>query len=95
MISVKSTFVKKSITLSLFTFILFVLETMNTKDQNVGIGTATSQTKLDIKGSFRVGGLNNNLLYNSLSGKFNWRNSFKWANGPQYLMIPSASAEGI
>ena len=61
----------------------------------MGIGTATPHTKLDIKGGFRMGGLNNNLLYDSLSGKFSWSNSYLWAPAPQYLMMLSASAEGL
>src|SRR6185503_7740586 len=66
-----------------------------TAQNNVGIGTNTPQAKLDVKGGLRVGGINNSLQYDSLSGKFSWNNSYIWANGPQYLMMHSASAEGL
>jgi hypothetical protein len=42
-----------------------------------------------------MGGTNNFLFYDSLSGKFSWSNSYIWATGPQYLMKHSASSEGL
>src|SRR5205085_8395773 len=63
--------------------------------QNVGIGTTTPQAKLDVKGNLRAGGVNKYLLYDSATGQFNWINSYIWATNPLYLMMHSASAEGL
>jgi len=79
-------------TISSFIFLLLSCDAIT---QNVGIGTNSPQAKLDVKGGMRTGGTNNFLLYDSLSGKFSWNNSYIWATGAQYLMKHSASAEGL
>jgi hypothetical protein len=73
--------------------LFFLPVTGNT--QNVGIGTNSPQAKLDIKGGLRTGGLNNYLLYDSLSGKFSWSNSYLYLPASQYIIQHSASAEGL
>src|SRR5437868_2827408 len=65
------------------------------KAQNVGIGTTTPQTTLDVKGNLRTGGVSNFILFDSLSGRISWTNSNLWVTNPQYLMKHSASAEGL
>src|SRR6478672_4730854 len=72
-----------------------LLRMLDSSAQNVGIGTSTPQAKLDVKGNFRTGGTNKFLLYDSATGQFNWSNSFIWAPNPLYLMMHSASAEGL
>jgi hypothetical protein len=63
--------------------------------QNVGIGTTTPQSTLDVKGNLRTGGISNFMSYDSVSGKIIWTNSNLFVTGPQYLMKHSASAEGL
>src|ERR1700704_4910576 len=74
---------------------LFLTAVFFSKAQNVGIGTTTPQTTLDVKGNVRTGGINNFISYDSLAGKITWTNSNLWVTNPQYLMKHSASAEGL
>jgi hypothetical protein len=73
----------------------FLAAAFSLNAQNVGIGTATPQSTLDVKGNLRTGGSSNFILYDSLSGKITWTNSNLWVTTPQYLMKHSASAEGL
>ena len=75
--------------------LLFLATTFFANAQNVGIGTTTPQATLDVKGNIRTGGINNFILYDSLSGKITWTNSNLWVTSPQYLMKHSALAEGL
>src|SRR6185503_79943 len=77
----------------LFSFFLFI--SYCAFAQNVGIGTVNPQATLDVKGNQRIGGNSRFLVYDSISGRFTWNNSYIWATGPQYLMMHSASAEGL
>jgi len=79
----------------LLVLLLIVLFATRAKAQNVGIGTNSPQAKLDVKGSFRAGGINKYLLYDSTTGQYTWSNSYIWAPNPLYLMMHSASAEGL
>jgi hypothetical protein len=78
----------------LFCLLAFLLSA-SAQSQNVGINTQTPVTTLDVRGGFRVGGINNFLLYDSASGKFTWRNSYLFLPTPQYIIQHSASAEGL
>jgi Chaperone of endosialidase len=78
-----------------FSLLLFLLAACFVNAQSVGIGTTTPQATLDVKGNVRTGGINNFILYDSLSGKITWANSNLFVTAPQYLMKHSASAEGL
>src|SRR5215471_15754137 len=67
----------------------------NPMAQNVGIGTISPSVKLDVKGNLRTGGATKFLIYDSLSGKFTWSNSYLYLPGAQYIIQHSASAEGL
>ena len=67
--------IAKGIIAAVLFILLLLLKSSKTSAQNVGIGTNSPQAKLDVKGDLRTGGLNNYLLYDSLSGKFTWSNS--------------------
>src|SRR6185295_8609375 len=84
-----------SIIAAVLFILLLLLKSSKTSAQNVGIGTNSPQAKLDIKGNLRTGGLDNFLLYDSLSGKFTWSNSALWLPSSQYIIQHSASAEGL
>ncbi|WP_462252187.1 hypothetical protein [Ferruginibacter sp.] len=63
--------------------------------QNVGIGTATPQATLDVKGNQRFGGAIHFTTYDSISGKIEWKNSNLYVPVSQYLMQHSAAADGL
>ncbi len=63
--------------------------------QNVGIGTNSPTTTLDVRGNHRVGGLSSYLLFDSSSGRFEWRNANLYVPVTQALMKHSAAADGL
>lgn len=63
--------------------------------QNVGIGTASPQATLDVRGNMRTGGLSKFISFDSVSGKISWNNANLFVPTAQYLMQHSASAEGL
>ncbi len=65
------------------------------RSQNVGVGTATPQATLDVKGNQRIGGVNKFMTYDSVSGKIEWRNSNLYIPVSQYLFQHSAAADGL
>ena len=69
-------------------FILLFIQIAN--GQNVGIGTISPQAKLDVTNSFRVGGANKYLFYDSTSGKFIWNDSTLFIPVPQQIIQHSA-----
>ncbi len=75
--------------------IISIFITQKSISQNVGIGTTTPQTTLDVKGNFRTGGSSKNISYDSTTGRIIWSNSNLFVPGSQYLMQHSASAEGL
>lgn len=69
--------------------------TLYAHTQNIGIGTTTPQSTLDVKGNQRLGGATNFITYDSASGKYTWTNSHLWVPSAQYLVKHSASSEGL
>ena len=63
--------------------------------QNVGIGTATPQVTLDVKGNQRLGGTTSFTTFDSLSGKIEWRNANLYVPVSQYLLQHSAAGDGL
>ena len=73
----------------------FVIMPVIANAQNVGIGTATPQTTLDVKGNQRIGGINSYIAFDSLSGKIDWRNANLFVPVSQRLIQHSAAADGL
>lgn len=63
--------------------------------QNVGINTTTPQATLDLRGTQRVGGLNNYMRYDSATGRIEWIGAALWAPVSQQIIRHSASSEGL
>ncbi len=63
--------------------------------QNVGIGTNSPLSTLDVRGNHRFGGMSRFITYDSVSGKITWSGSNLFVPAPQYIMQHSASAEGL
>jgi hypothetical protein len=76
-------------------FLVVIASSVKSLSQNVGIGTNTPQSTLDVKGNQRVGGTNHFLAFDSTTGKYSLSGSYVWAPAAQYLMMHSASSEGL
>jgi hypothetical protein len=63
--------------------------------QFVGINTTTPQASLDVKGTERIGGINNYVKYDSATGRIEWNGASIWAPVSQQIIKHSASAEGL
>ncbi len=87
--------VKHSRLLFIPILIILLVTPFRVTAQNVGIGTTTPQAKLDIHGGIRAGGTSKFLLYDSLTGKFTWNNSYLFIPSAQYIIQHSASGEGL
>jgi hypothetical protein len=68
---------------------------IESRSQNVGIGTTSPQATLDIKGSQRIGGLSSFVTYDSATGRIEWKNSNLYVPVTQALMKHSAAADGL
>lgn len=90
MATARSSSAKEIVALFLLTLILFLLHAVKAPAENVGVGTNTPQARLDVLNSIRIGGGVNYLSYDSLSGKFNWNNSYLFATANQALIKHSA-----
>ncbi len=78
---------------SLWLFILLLSQTLIA--QNVGIGTTTPLSTLDVKGNQRIGGTSTYMGYDSISGKILWTNSNLFVPVSQALMKHSAAGDGL
>jgi hypothetical protein len=82
---------KKKSLLSLFLAATFFANAQN----NVGINTTSPQASLDVKGTERVGGVNNYVKYDSATGRIEWNGASIWAPVSQQIIKHSASSEGL
>jgi hypothetical protein len=78
---------------SLWLFILLLTQKLIA--QNVGIGTSTPQSTLDLRGNQRIGGTASYMTFDTLSGKIVWTNSNLFVPVTQALMKHSAAADGL
>ena len=58
--------------------------------QFIGINTTTPQTSLDVKGTVRVGGINNYMKYDSATGRIERNGATQWAPVSQQIIKHSA-----
>src|SRR3954464_8753897 len=63
--------------------------------QSVGINTTNPQATLDVRGSYRLGGVNNYSRYDSLTGRIEWINSAIYTPVSQQIIKHSNSSEGL
>lgn len=75
--------------------LLLSLFSISVPAQNIGIGTTSPQSALDIRGNLRAGGTGNYILFDSSTGRFSWNNSFLYLPASQYILRHSASPEGL
>ncbi len=80
---------------SILFFVIAAGWSMSILAQNVGIGTNTPLSTLDVRGNHRLGGMSKFITYDSVSGKITWSGSNLFVPAPQYIMQHSASAEGL
>jgi hypothetical protein len=63
--------------------------------QNVGVNTTNPQASLDVRGSQRVGGINNYMKYDSATGRIEWIGAALYAPVSQQIIRHSNSSEGL
>src|ERR1700704_2062588 len=83
---------RSTITCTVFMMIIFC---GGLNAQFVGINTTTPQATLDVKGTERVGGINNYVKYDSATGRIEWNGASIWAPAYQQIIKHSASSEGL
>jgi hypothetical protein len=62
---------------------------------SVGVNTTNPQASLDVRGSQRVGGINNYMQYDSVTGRVQWIGSALYTPISQQIIKHSASSEGL
>src|SRR5690242_7754731 len=72
-------------------FYLSVLHAQN----NIGVNTTNPQASLDVRGTQRVGGINNYMKYDSATGRIEWVGAALYAPASQQIIRHSASSEGL
>ena len=75
--------------------LLFLAAAFFADAQNVGINTTSPQASLDVKGTERVGGINNYIKYDSATGRIEWNGASIFAPVSQQIIRHSASSEGL
>jgi hypothetical protein len=63
--------------------------------QNTGINTTDPQASLDVRGTQRVGGINNYIRYDSATGRIEWVGAALYVPASQQIIRHSASSEGL
>ena len=91
----KSAKIRDSIIIFITVVFILLLISFKASAQNVGIGTSSPQSTLDVRGNQRFGGINNFISFDSASGKISWTNSHLYLPANQQLIQHSASAEGL
>jgi hypothetical protein len=82
---------KRIISFTIFFISSFVLRAQN----NVGVNTTNPQASLDVRGTQRVGGINNYMKYDSATGRIEWIGAALYAPVSQQIIRHSNSSEGL
>ena len=75
--------------------ILFISSSVLRAQNNVGVNTTNPQASLDVRGTQRVGGINNYIRYDSATGRIEWVGAALYAPVSQQIIRHSASTEGL
>jgi hypothetical protein len=78
-----------------FSIVVTVYSNANVAQQRVGIGTNNPQANLDVVNTFRAGGNSRFIFFDSLSGKFNLKNSHLFVADSQHIIRHSNTQEGM